>query len=265
MESREQTDLCRLLCSWQAELTRRSTRAAVASSRLVHLKVAAGPNRYALRQPNSLRITSLISALIHDARRTVTADVIAGEIRSRGISIRETETAEAALQSALRGQVKELYELGVRQAKTRILTAQRVDLLREIVEVSAAEIVVVAQLLVLQNEPSLVEAVLYGDGAPGGCVLVVVGGSGRAQRWRNQRGARVRRLWRENGVVQRAEIGRELLVQRRARGLSWRWRVRRMWLRRRLLLRSRGGGDGRIRLRRGVLFHEPRTCCNRER
>lgn len=43
---------------------------------------------------------------------------------------------------------------------------------------SAAEIVVIAQLLVLQNEASLVEAVLYGDGAPGGRVLVVVGGGG---------------------------------------------------------------------------------------
>lgn len=41
--------LRRLLCSWRAELTHRSTRAAVASSRLVQFEVATGPNRYALR------------------------------------------------------------------------------------------------------------------------------------------------------------------------------------------------------------------------
>jgi hypothetical protein len=93
-------------------------------------------------------------------------------MEERPVWIRRRE--EEVLEGGLGGE--KLEELCVGQAELSVLVAERLGLGDQVDEASAAEIVVVVEFLVLEDQAGLVESVLSRNGV--GVVGVIVDGGG---------------------------------------------------------------------------------------
>lgn len=174
------------------ELTRLTTRITISMASLVHhLEISRRADGDALRQRVSLRIAP------PPRLATEIGDLLAvTDMRRRDGGGRRRS-----------GDVDELEEIDVLLAKRVVLAAERVELRHQGLEAGEANLVVLVELVVLEDETRLAEAVLGGD-------VDAKGRRGGGVRRRRREGERVGKLRfrREDRVVERGEARGEIFL-----------------------------------------------------
>lgn len=171
------------------ELTRLTTRTAISMAH--HLEISRRADGDALRQRVSLRIAP------PPRLATEIGDLLAvTDVRRRDGGGRRRS-----------GDVDELEEIDVLLAKRVVLAAERVELRHQRLEAGEANLVVLIELVVLEDETRLAEAVLGGD-------VDAKGRRGGGVRRRRREGERVGKLRfrREDRVVERGEARGEIFL-----------------------------------------------------
>lgn len=188
------------------------------STALSDLQVPARANRDALRQLNSLRSIPPIEPAVFDhARRAdvanlfsilsahtgVPSDAHAVEVVDEGERRLGSGGEEAVLDGGLGEEREAVDQVRVGDSEGVVVVAEGVDFQEGVLEVGEAHGVAVVELLVLEDEAGLAEAVVDGGDDVVVVVVVIVGGGAVGG---GEGGGGGRRREHRRGVVERGEV-----------------------------------------------------------
>lgn len=125
----------------------------IASTRVIHLQITTGTNRYTLRQWDVLNIPPKALPLDHTGGADPTNFL-------HSVTLTNTQspkiiTEKVFTHPSLRQDVQVLHKLSVSRSQVAVLLTQRFHLLGQLMETGTAQVVLVAQLLALQDQPTL--------------------------------------------------------------------------------------------------------------